>query len=130
MKKIALTINAIILLTLMLTSCQKEDIKCSGDKEFCSFIDKEDYNSTGSLTNKWLAGQKKTLSENEKLEHLKDWLECKSCVSNVRIECNSCIYTYPAQSELKISFIIKGQKIEKCLDVIMDDPLRVRSYHD
>lgn len=130
MKKIALTLNTIILLTLVLPSCQKEDIKCSGDTEFCSFIDKEDFTGTSSVINKWLTKQKTNLSENEKLERLRDWLECKSCVSQAKIDCNSCIYTLPTQSELKIVFIIKRQKVEKCLDVIMDTPLKVRGYHD
>lgn len=130
MKKIALTFKAIILLTLVLTSCKKEDVKCSDDTAFCSFIDKADFNNTSSVINKYLAGQEKKLSANEKLEKLRDWLKCKSCVSSAEIHCNSCIYTNPAQSELIISFIVNGQQVEKCLDVIMGEPLSVRAYHD
>jgi hypothetical protein len=130
MKKIALSFKSIILLTLVLTSCKKEDVKCSDDTAFCSFIDKADFNNTSSVINKYLAGQEKKLSENEKLEQLRDWLKCKSCVSSAEILCNSCIYTNPAQSELKVSFIVNGQQVEKCLDVIMDEPLSVRAYHD
>ena len=130
MKKVANLLKAIILSTLLLTSCGKEGLTCSGDSEFCSFIDKEDFTGTSSVINKWLAKQKTNLSENEKLEQLRDWLECKSCVSEAKIDCNSCIYTLPPQSELKIAFMIKGQKVEKCLDVIMDTPLKVRGFHD
>lgn len=130
MKKIALTFKAIILLTLVLISCKKEDVKCSDDTAFCSFIDKANFNNTSSVINKYLAGQEKKLSANEKLEQLRDWLKCKSCVSSAEIHCNSCIYTNPAQSELIISFIVNGQQVEKCLDVIMGEPLSFRAYHD
>lgn len=130
MKKVALIFKAIILLTLVLTSCKKEDVKCSDDTAFCSFIDKADYNNTSSVINKYLSGQGQKRSENEKLEQLRDWLNCKSCVSSAEIHCSSCIYTNPAQSELKISFIVNGQQVEKCLDIIMDEPLRVGGYHD
>lgn len=130
MKNIVLVFKTLILLTLVLTSCKKENVKCSDDTEFCSLIDKEEYNNTGSIIDKYLSGQKKKLSDSEKLEQLRDWLKCKSCVSNAEILCNSCIYTNPAQSELKVSFIVNGQKVEKCLDIVMDKPLRVRTYHE
>lgn len=130
MKKIILIFNAILLLTTILTSCKKDNVKCSDDTEFCAFVNKEEYNNTGSIIDKYLSRQKESLSDNEKLEQLRDWLKCKSCVSNAEILCNSCIYTNPAQSELKVLFIVNGQQVEKVLDIIMDKPLKFRTFHD
>lgn len=130
MKNIVLVFKIVILLTFVVTSCKKENVKCSDDTEFCSFVDKAAYNNTCSIINKYLSRQKKKLSDNEKLEQLRDWLKCKSCVYDAEILCNSCIFTNPAQSELKVSFIVNGQQVEKCLDIIMDEPLRVRTYHE
>jgi hypothetical protein len=48
----------------------------------------------------------------------------------VEIRCVSCILTNPPQSELSITFYVNGQQIVKVLDIIMDNPLRFRTYHD
>jgi hypothetical protein len=130
MKKIIVIFNAILLLTTILTSCKKDNVKCTGDTEFCASVNKEEYNNTGAIIDKYLSGQKESLSDNEKLEQLRDWLKCKSCVSNAEILCNSCIYTNPAQSELIVLFIVNGQQVEKVLDVIMSKPLKFRTFHD
>lgn len=114
----------------MLTGCKKDNIKCSDDSEFCAFVSSEDYNQTGALTDKYLGGLENSLSDDEKLERLKEWLKCNNCVSNAEILCNSCIYTNPAISELKVWFMVNGQQMVKVLDIMMDDPLRFVTYHD
>jgi hypothetical protein len=130
MKTFKLLFLAFLSLTTMLTGCNKDDVNCSYNTEFCSFISSEEYNETGTYIDKYLSGLKTNLSDEDKLQKLKDWLECKSCVEIVEILCVSCIYTNPPQSELRVTFIVNGQKIEKILDIIMDDPLRFRTYHD
>ena len=130
MKKIAIVYSTLILLGFALAGCERENLGCSDDKEFCSFVEKEEYGSTLPIIDEYLAGQKKGLSDDEKLEQLIDWLECKSCISSVGVRCNSCILTNPSQSELMVAFMVNGTEREMCLDVIMDKPLRTRTYHE
>lgn len=115
-----------------MTGCEKDNKKedCSGDAAFCAFIDRAAYNDAGLVIDEHLNGQKEDLSNTEKLKQLQDWLTCKSCISHVEMVCNSCIDTNPAQSELKVTCIVNGQQVEKILDVIMDKPLRIRTFHD
>jgi hypothetical protein len=130
MKHKPILITAIIILTsLTLWSCKKDKLTCSDESEFCSLIDKQDFDATGPIIDDYLAGLKKN-TPNENLEKLADWLECKSCVDNADVICNSCIYTLPAQSELRVDFNSSGQKITKTLDILMSDPLEYRGYHD
>ncbi len=122
--------TTILFLTIALTGCKKDDIKCSDDSEFCVFVSSEDFNQTGALIDKYLSGLDNSLSDDGKLERLKEWLKCKNCVANAEILCNSCIYTNPATSELKVWFMVNGQLTVKVLDIVMDDPLRFVTYHD
>jgi hypothetical protein len=46
------------------------------------------------------------------------------------ILCNSCIETYPPQSELRIDFLVNGQSIPMTLDILMDNPLTYRAFHE
>lgn len=130
MKTIRLSLATILFLTFVLTDCNQDEIECSKNNEFCAFISSEEYSNTGTLINNYLGGLETSLSDEEKLERLRNWLKCKSCVANVEILCNSCIRTNPPQSELKLWLIVNGQQKEKILDIIMDDPLRFSTYHD
>ena len=119
---------SILLACLSLLSCKKEDLK-SGDEKFCEYVSIQNYEATGPLINNFLA----TLSRNnqdDNLGKLRDWLEAKTCVDSATILCNSCIYTNPAQSELKVIYISNGQKTSKIMDIIMSDPLKFRTYHE
>ena len=130
MKAVNLMIKSILLFAILLSSCKKEAVECSNEKEFCAFVNAEEFDKTSASINKYLKSLNKRLSENEKLEIFRVWLECKSCVTKAEILCNSCVYTDPAQSELRITFLVKGQKIEKILDITMAEPLRFRNFHD
>ena len=126
-RKIILT--ATILLTcLTLWTCKKDKVSCSDDNTFCSLVDDQNFEATSQIIDDFLATLKKG-TQDDKLEKLKDWLECKSCVNKAEILCNSCIKTLPAQSELNVDFISNGQSITMTLDILMDDPLEFRSYH-
>lgn len=94
----------ILLFAIVLASCKKEVVKCSYDKEFCAFVNSEEYNKTSTAIDEYLKSINKGLPDNEKLELLREWLECKSCVTNAEILCYACIYTNPAQSELRVTF--------------------------
>lgn len=119
-----------LVVTIVYTACKKEDMECSNDSVFCAYISSEEYNKTGTLIDKYLSGLKTSLSDEEKLRKLKDWMECKSCVEIAEILCVSCIKTNPPQSELRVTFVVNGKQIVKILDIIMDDPLKSGTYHD
>jgi hypothetical protein len=113
-----------------LSSCKKENDPCSDGETFCSFIKNSEFDGTSSIINNFLINTDKDLPDAQKLEDLKEWFKCKSCVSSVEILCNSCIYTLPAQSELRIHFIVNGQKKELTADISMSNPLRFLRYHE
>jgi hypothetical protein len=112
------------------SACNRDDVRCTDEEEFCVFIGSEEYDKTIELTDKYLSGLKTNLSEEEKLDRLRAWLECKSCVERAEILCVSCIETYPPQTGISVSFIVNEEQITKTLDVIMSNPLRVREIHD
>ncbi len=118
-----------LLIFFTLVSCTKDRISRAEDTEFCSFVDSQDFDQTASIINDFLEGQKKN-EDTENLEALKDWLACISCVGEVEILCNSCIYTLPTQSELRVEFIANGQTIIKVLDIRMGERLSFVRYHD
>ena len=124
MKTNWLTLILFILVSGLLTNCNKEKPICSNETDFCALINAEDYIETGVLIDNYLRGLNSQISDEQKLEQLKNWLECKNCVSNVEITCISCIETEPPKSLLKVLFMIDGQQIEKTLYVLMGNPLR------
>lgn len=92
-------------------------------------IDEGDFDAVGVVINEYLQTlEKDKLDAN--LELLKEWLSCKSCVDDVQILCNSCIFTLPPQSELKIIFISNNIKMEKTMDILMDSPLSFVGFHE
>ncbi len=118
----------IIILNSFLFSCNENKIDCS-DEEFCSFVSNNEYDKTGNLIDTFCATLV-TENEEDNIEKLKEWLECKSCIKNVKIECNSCIFTNPPQSELSVVFRLNGDFVTKTLDILMSKPMKFRAYHE
>ncbi|MCO6498392.1 MAG: hypothetical protein J5I50_12105 [Chitinophagaceae bacterium] len=129
MKSITGLILILLLSAVALTGCEKDKIACSDDRAFCALVQQENYDDLVPIINKFLKKQNRNLTDTQQLNQLKDWLECKSCVSYVELLCNSCVYTLPPQSELLVRFSVNGQQVDKVLDVIMDKPLRIREFH-
>lgn len=127
--KAKLTLSVILLTVFVLSGCEKTSLKCTDDQEFCAVVSAGEYDRTGPIINKYLSGQDKQMSGKDKLAALADWLNCKSCISQVEILCNSCIYTNPPQSELRILFSTAGQNTEKILDILMSEPLKFAGFH-
>src|SRR5690606_31795153 len=127
--KAKLTSYIILSTVLVLSGCEKTSLKCTDDREFCAFISAGEYDRPGPIINKYLSKQPTKISGGDQLAALADWLNCKSCISQVEILCNSCIYTNPPQSELKILFSTAGQNTEKILDILMSEPLKFVGFH-
>lgn len=119
--------SVIILTCLILWNCEKDKVVCSDDELFCLLVSDQNYDSTGTLINDFLTTQKS--SKDESLENLRKWLECKSCVVDAKILCNSCLYTYPAMSELSVNFISGANQITMKLDISMSDTLKFITWH-
>lgn len=130
MKATILICATIILFSILLTGCKKETAKGSDDTEFCALVSAEEFNKTSIAINKYLTGFNNNYSETKKIELFIDWIKAKSCVTNVKTLCVSCIDTNPSQSEIRVTFLVNGKSIEKTLDIIMDKPLRFGNFHD
>jgi hypothetical protein len=119
-------IISVLLAGFVFFSCNKD---CSSiDDEFCSYVSSQNYEATGPLVDNYLASLRAGSDEN--LVKLSEWLAAKSCVDSATIVCNSCIETYPPQSEIRVVFLSGGQKIRLTMDIWMSDPMKFRSYHE
>lgn len=120
----------IILISGTFINCNKSEINCSDDFDFCASINADNYDKATDICDKFVTLFDKNLTDNEKLDKIQAWLKCKSCISNAEILCNSCIRTNPPQSEIKIWY--ENNKEDKIiiLDVRMSEPLKIMRLHD
>ena len=125
---LTLTIGLLLLISLTLSSCKQDPLSCTDDEAFCALVAEQNFEATGPIIDDFLSGLRKNQAD-ENLNQLVDWLECKSCVDNIKLLCNSCIQTLPVQSELQVDFIANGQAISLILDISMDDILAFNGYH-
>jgi hypothetical protein len=116
--------------SLLLANCKKEANVCPESDTFCAYVSEQMFDSTGPIIDQFLGKLNQNTSDEEKLESLRNWLACMSCVDNVEILCVSCIYTNPPQSELKVVFIVDDQEIELILDILMDEKLKFVRFHE
>ena len=68
------------------------------------------------------------LDDQTKLEKLCGWLNQKDCVLETEIFCVSCIKTYPAQSEIFITF--NNIDTTLIMDILMGELLTFERYHE
>ncbi|MDP2188177.1 MAG: hypothetical protein Q8J69_05795 [Sphingobacteriaceae bacterium] len=129
MKTLARLFSILLLVIILFTACNKEEVKCSDSAEFCAFIGAEEYDKTGVLIDKYLSGLQKDQSDQEKLNKLKAWLACKSCVESVEIS-DALVLTNPPKSSLLVSFNVSGLQTEKSLFILMDEPLSFGHYSE
>lgn len=118
-----------VFVIISLFSCKHDENSSIDDVQFCAFVSEQDFEATGPIINSFL----ETLPADnpvENLQLLNDWLNAISCIEKSVILCNSCIETYPPQSELRIDFLVNGQSIPMTLDILMDDPLTYRAFHE
>jgi len=67
----------------------------------------------------------------ENLEKLNTALSGQ-CVTTAELLCFNCIYTLPAQSEIKVSIIYQGARLNKIFDITYtaDNKIKVVNMHD
>jgi hypothetical protein len=121
----------ILLICLTLAGCERERPGCD-EERFCELTEEKKFEELRPLINNYLStldyGPDAEAKEEENIQKLEEWLECKSCIGRVKIECVSCIMTLPAQSELVIHFKAGGKTIKKVMDVRMAVPMTVRFH--
>ncbi|MDR2690784.1 MAG: hypothetical protein LBB73_00530 [Dysgonamonadaceae bacterium] len=64
------------------------------------------------------------------LEKLTGWLEYHLAVSDAQVLCYDCIKTYPAQSEIIISYSNQSKYEYKTLDIQSGSPMQTGGFHD
>ena len=110
-------------------SCHKDRNTNEDDQQFCACVAEKNFDGTGPFIDIFLATLHNASSD-ENLEKLCIWLESKACIDSVKIICNSCIKTLPPQSELSVSFTVDGKPLTLILDILMDNPLHFRTFHE
>jgi len=98
--------------------------------EFCSCLNEENINQTIPIINEFLCGLSNDLDDDEQLEALVTWLKSQPCIIDATLLCQSCLETELPKSEILISFEENGIKKELVIDIAMEKPLRVASYHE
>jgi hypothetical protein len=128
MKRINVLTLTVVLSGLVFFSCSED--KSINDNQFCSFVNSGDINKTGTAIDAFLSDLSEHSSSEQKLQKLTQWLKSYSCITDATILCNSCIYTYPAISEIAVSFIENNKTETVILAIRMSEPLKVAGYHE
>lgn len=116
----------ILIMTLLLSACKKEGddgFDCSRFRQGVVANDKDKVAaSLGGLL---------TSYSRENLNQLAGAVSSR-CGINATVLCFDCVYTLPAQSELKISFTEGGTTIDKVLDISYSsgNKMRIVGMHD
>jgi len=105
----------------MITGCDK-----MSENIFCDAVEDHIFEKIGALIDMVLANQNLTDTEKERIQQLKAILEAEKYIEKVEIG----IYTLPAQSELIITFNVKGNQQVKTLDILIYTPYKFRAFHD
>ena len=107
--------------------CDEEEDDKDNDASFCSCVSAGEIDKTIPIVNEFLSALPETLSGEQKLQALEEWLNTHSCISDAFIEHYSAIKTNPPTSEIHISFY-KGQSYT--MDVLWTNPMTVTRFHN
>lgn len=128
-KHVAFTLSFVLLAALISLKCKKSEETCTDNGSFCS-INTADFTYTKTIVNEYLKTQSNNLSNQNKLYNLVDYLSCKTCVSKVTIECQSCPGTSPVQSKLNVDLFVNGQSVKKVFNISMGSGIELISITD
>jgi hypothetical protein len=126
-----------LILLAILISCEKQEIESIDCEVFISGLGLLDENIVKTEIEKLTvdltphpAGED-ALGHSGNLQILVDRLNEGCSAFTASLLCYACIYTYPAQSELRISFYLNGNKEEVIIDIHTpeNDILRFAGIH-
>lgn len=106
---------------LALAACKKDKQGCVDEESFCELVEDGNFEGSTNVMSNYLASL--ISSNNQKLEKLKDWLECKRCVEEVYIPCFSCIEEPPPTRTIGIDFIQNGEIVNIQLVVHLNEQM-------
>jgi hypothetical protein len=109
-------------------SCKKSTFSTLEKNKICDAINANNLTAAEVELNTVISKINTSQSDQLQMEEVKKILSTIDCLSNVEIICVSCIYTLPAQSEIKMNVMINGQSQEIIADVVMKNPLALHFH--
>jgi hypothetical protein len=114
--------------------------RCNGTQyeNLCDYFRNFSNNSNGgnfgselaSVVNPFLENIDASLSDEQKIEQVVNWINSTNCGIAAEILCVSCIETNPEQSEITIHFITAGSGSQSVvMDIVMSNPMRYGGLH-
>lgn len=124
-------ISILVIICFTITACNKKggNNTCDTNNNLCAAVQELNFDQTLIPINTFLQQLQTSLSDQEKMERLQNWLSCQPCVSNATILCVSCIETLPQQSGIKIHFSLGSQDTSLILDVLMKPTPIASRFH-
>lgn len=122
-------LTSFLLVTVTFVSCKKDNFTTTD----CSILQQGIVTNEAALVKAEINKICNGLSAGTAKENLQVLTEKISsrCKMNAVILCTECIYTNPAQSEIKISFSVSGTQYSQVLDIISDKKgLRFAGMHE
>ena len=103
------------LLLILALSCTKHDLG-SDCIQLKNGVSNNNINDVSYSVNQFIAKLGSRAHTNQNLIALAQIIST-NCSLDVEVLCYGCIYTLPAQSELKISFLESGNYVSKVIDI-------------
>lgn len=137
MKKLKFSWTFIGALLFSICSCNKSDDISNFDTSLCQYISQEDEAFIKEQMNVVTTSMSPSptsdddIGHKENLDDLIELLNQVDCIEASKI-CYACIYTLPAQSEIKVKVDYDGQSIERIFDIStpQNAPLKYLRMHE
>ena len=99
--------------------------------DLCLKVTNNDFKGMKEVINRYLKNGVFSVNQSPEtqLYDLVEWLNKQNCIS-AELLCNSCIRTYPAQSEIRIILHTGGERRIVTLDILMSKRIEARGFHE
>jgi len=99
--------------------------------DLCLKVTNNDFKGMKEVINRYLKNGVFSVNQSPEtqLYDLVEWLNKQNCIS-AELLCNSCIETYPAQSEIRIILHTGGERRIVTLDILMSKHIEARGFHE
>ena len=99
--------------------------------DLCLKVTNNDFKGMKEVINRYLKNGVFSVNQSPEtqLYDLVEWLNKQNCIS-AELLCNSCIETYPAQSEIRIILHTGGERRIVTLDILMSKRIEARGFHE
>jgi hypothetical protein len=99
--------------------------------DLCLKVTNNDFKGMKEVINRYLKNGVFNVNQSPEaqLYDLVEWLNKQNCIS-AELLCNSCIETYPAQSEIRVVLHTGGKRRIVTLDILMSKRIEARGFHE